>query len=474
MLTATFYNFPKRENSTKQVSGAGTDMSITLKLPSSIEEPVLEIHNAAVKDFNYLYLPYYGRYYFITDRECIAEDCYVVSCRVDAAASFKSEIAGQNVYMEYSSAYRSPSLVDERIQPDGSFLTYQATADLDLFETGLPMFNYCRVITQAGKDNGTDVYATQSPQAGPLSNLVSTLANQNGFATLMQNLGGGDPFKSICEIWQSPLAPHKCHEATDNQQGDVWGFIVPGTRITDFTIKHHLMSFIIDHSHDYNDWRDNFTQYNLFLPWVGMITLPNDIMLEGNNVTVRYGADAVSGQLAYSVTIAVDGVNFNVGSYGATLKTTEGLASQQSDQARWAEGAANVVTGAIGGAVAGGKLGGAGGAILGALGAAALAEAHTFASMTGPGKVERVGSFQGGNAPLAFDADCYKVRLFTRIATFTHAPGHFAAIAGYPTQAVQPIGDGFIKAHNASVAISGTDRERATINGLLNGGLYYE
>lgn len=474
MITATFYNFPKRENSTLQVNVTGEDIPITLKLPSSIEEPTLEIHNAAIKNYNYVYIPYYSRYYFITDRECIAQDCYVVSCRVDAMASFKNEIAGQPVYMEYSSAYRSPSLVDDRIQPVGNFLSYMLTADLDLFEDGLPMFNYCRVITQNGKDNGTDVYATESPQAGPLTNLVSTLANQNGFATLIQNIGGGDPFKSICEIWQSPLSPGKCHEATDIQQGDVWGFIIPGTRITNFAIKKHIMSFVIDHSHDYDDWRDDYTQYNLFLPWVGMITMPRDLMSEGSAVNIRYGADAVSGQLAYDVAIRVDGNDFNVGSYGATLKTTEGLAAQQSDQARWAEGASNVVSGVIGGAAAGAKLGGGMGAILGALGGGALAEAHTFASMAGPGKVERVGSFQGGNAPLAFDADCYRVRLFTRIATFTHAPNHFAAVAGYPTQAIQAIGGGYIKARNASVSISGTDRERATINALLNGGAYYE
>ena len=474
MIEARFFNFPKRENSSKQPTGAGASINITIKVPSSIEEPTLEIHDASIKDYNYVYIPYYSRYYFIVDRECIAQDCYIIQCRCDTLASFKSELAGQNVFMEYSSANRSRLLIDNRIQPSTNFLSYVQTANLDLFESGRPIFNYCRVITDQGKDNGTDVYATQSPQAGPLTNLITTLANQNGFNTLLQGLGGGDPFKSICEIWQSPLAPDKCHLAVDNRQGDVWGFIVPGTRITDYTVKQHIQSFVIDHSHDYDDFRDRYTVYNLYLPWVGMIDLPQDLMFEGSAVNIRYGADACSGQLAYSVNIQADNIDYNVGTYGATLKSSMGLASQQSQQARWAEGAANTLTGAIGGAIAGAKVGGGVGAAVGALGGAAVSEAMTFASMAGAGKVNKVGSFTGGTAFLGCGLDGSEMRLHMRIATFNHAPDYYAAIAGYPCQGVHAIANGYIKARNASVSISGTDNERRTINALLNGGIYYE
>ena len=474
MLQAIFYNFAKRENSTKQPTGEGKTISISIKVPSSIEEPTLEINDADIKGFNYVYIPYYARYYFITDRESIALDTYVIQCRCDALASFKAEMAGQNVFMEYSSAHRSKYLQDSRIQPDGNYNSYVQIEDLDLFATGRPIFNYCRVITNAGKDNGTDVYATESPQAGPLTNLITTLANQNGIAALIQNLGGSNPFDSICEIWQSPLDPTKCHLATDIQQGDVWGIFVPGTRITNFAIQEHIISFIIDHSHDYEDFRDDYTVYNLYLPWVGMIDLPRDLMQKNNEVRIKYGADAVSGQVAYSVGIYGNNQLYSIGTYGATLKTTEGLARQQSQQARWTEGIAAVASSAIAGAGAGGVAVGAAGAIMGAITGAAGAAVTEFASLHAPGKIERTGSFSGGNAFLGCGIDCYQVRLYMRITTFDHTPEHFAALAGYPCQGVYAIGNGFIKTRNASVAISGTDNERRTINALLNGGIYYE
>ncbi len=69
MLTAYFYTFSKRENSTLRPTGEGAAVSVSLKVPSSIERPTLEIRDANISTYNYLYISDYARYYFIVDRK---------------------------------------------------------------------------------------------------------------------------------------------------------------------------------------------------------------------------------------------------------------------------------------------------------------------------------------------------------------------------------------------------------------------
>ena len=465
MLTATFYTFSKRENSTLRPTSGGVVIPVALKVPSSIESPSLEIHSADIATYNYLYITEYARYYFITDRESIAKDTYIVTCRVDALASFKDEIAGQNVFAEYASYGYSEWLVDPRVQPSGVITTMLESKTLEIFNVtgGTPdTFEYCRVIAQNGVLNGYEVFMG----VDTLRPLLNVLSDSNNLHTLLLDISGADPFSAICEIWESPLYMPNCHAQTALGNTTIWQVQIGGRRLLDPTCKSYYCIIDVPANAKYNDFRNDWISYQLFLPYVGVISLPTELMNNANSVIVTYAGDCTNGQIAYSVRIESTYL-MNVGLYGANVKSANSMGRSQTDEGRWAAGAMSVV----GAAVAAGAFTGN---PVAAIGAAGAAEISTFIGMAAPGKRHEVGTFTGGIAACALNIDSTTIKLLIQKPGTITEPSHYTARYGRPVQKNVQIQAGFVKARNASVAISGTDSERAVINSYLNGGIYYE
>lgn len=106
-MIGRFYNFNKRENSTKQPDPTDTydEYTIYLKAPCSIIAPdiVVDTGDYTVRPlYNYLYIQEFGRWYFIKD---IISDgkLWIFSCSVDALASFRIGVGDYNGYVLRSS-----------------------------------------------------------------------------------------------------------------------------------------------------------------------------------------------------------------------------------------------------------------------------------------------------------------------------------------------------------------------------------
>ena len=63
-INVTFYNFGKKANSTARPA-SGVDVECNLRDGSDQFSPNLEIRGVAVNGYNYLYIPLFGRYYYI-------------------------------------------------------------------------------------------------------------------------------------------------------------------------------------------------------------------------------------------------------------------------------------------------------------------------------------------------------------------------------------------------------------------------
>lgn len=97
-ITCTFYSFSKKENSTARPSGSGTSYSCTLKEPTSIEAPTLELAIASPTFYDYAYIPSFDRYYYVTDWT-YNRGVWEVTLAVDVLASFKTEIGNSSIYV---------------------------------------------------------------------------------------------------------------------------------------------------------------------------------------------------------------------------------------------------------------------------------------------------------------------------------------------------------------------------------------
>lgn len=63
-----------------------------LKQSTSILDPVITIESPTIGNVNYMYIPEFGRYYYIIDIISIANGLWELSCHVDVLMSWKTQI----------------------------------------------------------------------------------------------------------------------------------------------------------------------------------------------------------------------------------------------------------------------------------------------------------------------------------------------------------------------------------------------
>ena len=119
MININFYTFSKKENSTKRPTGAGTVLSCNIKSRSSIVNPFIELKTNPTA-FNYCYIPSFNRYYYISDIT-FDSGLWLVTCRIDVLATYKTEIGNTSMYILRSSERSNGEIVDT-LFPTTAFL----------------------------------------------------------------------------------------------------------------------------------------------------------------------------------------------------------------------------------------------------------------------------------------------------------------------------------------------------------------
>lgn len=177
MISAHFYTFNKRNNSTKKPTGTYKNYNVDFKGPVSILTPVIRIHDSTFSiTYNYCYIPTLGRYYFVTD---IISDkgFWEIELKCDVLASYKTQIGNIRTYVLRSAHSMDGNVIDTiypvKANEDahkvyGNFGTYSdETIITDPFR--LHGAAYCYVLGVAARTNtiacqaGSTVYYVMSP-----------------------------------------------------------------------------------------------------------------------------------------------------------------------------------------------------------------------------------------------------------------------------------------------------------------------
>lgn len=111
-ITATFYTFSKRKNSTAVPSG-GSSKNIYIKDPSSVLSPQILIETSNPTAYNYCYIPTFDRYYFISDWVS-DHNMWQANCSVDVLASWRSTILNSYQYVTRSATHKNSNIIDSR------------------------------------------------------------------------------------------------------------------------------------------------------------------------------------------------------------------------------------------------------------------------------------------------------------------------------------------------------------------------
>jgi len=124
-LNAKFYSYSKRTNSTKRplVTTEGVQLPITINdNNSSILYPHIRLQYVAAEpyQYNYVHIPVFRRFYYISDWVFNGDGTWTAVCTVDALASWRDEIYASGGMIDRAQTYNQVPAYDPRI-PDNKY-----------------------------------------------------------------------------------------------------------------------------------------------------------------------------------------------------------------------------------------------------------------------------------------------------------------------------------------------------------------
>ena len=465
-MVVKFYNFSKRINSTKQPTGASTDVSVVLKEECSVENPILVLAGNNF-DYNYAYIDDFKRYYFVTDIDIQANGLVQVALSEDSLASAKSAIGATKAHILRASTGYNADLMD-------SLCAVETNTQIDAHTKALtsPTFSNtgCYILSIASSlgvnsENGfATSYILNKTDIGQIANALMQcpLPDPNNIQNyVLKSLRS--PLEAVISCIWIPIDYTWLTSVNRTQ-----AYVIAGDYDLGVGTKHVLTQSVftttdsITFTPRYSDFRavEPYTNYRLFVPMMGTV-----------DISAREFREPISqGGLPYTFNVDVAAGTLSLMLYqgGGKLQIIQSsiavdcpIAQTSRDMAGYVNSAINVGIGAT-------NIANNPGAIVGMLSSGASMV------MSGLSRTTNIkGSLQGRES-INMGAGLVLTEITMDTADPTNA--NYIAINGRPLEVVDTISNhsGYILCSNASVDLQGFEGERDTINNYLNTGFYYE
>lgn len=490
-MSHTIYagNVAKRKNSTLQPSLTAS-FDVLLKTPTSLHTPTFTINAGS---FDYNYLKWNDRYYFVTDVVSKNNNLWEVSAVVDVLATYKAEILASTQFVSYSSVQGNAWLADTRIPLLKNATVSQASTTMNFLfnETGF------YVLSTVGK-TGCDLWALDSTHLSALldrvndwsDDLIDDVLNV-GYTWDADDMGVN--FASLGEmLTRTGVVGNAYSQAPNCIRSCIWvpffaTFFTSGsaeinlgqfpTGVTTFKCMATpaKRSVTINIPWQHTDWRRTVCEeVYLYLPLVGMVSIPSDEIVNESALTIEWSATATDGCIAYLVKAG----NQVVGTFGANAAVNYPLGiNQQASAGEIVQSvfntSANVVSSGIqaaGGYASGNAIGMAHG--ITGLATSAISGAYNTANTALSRHNTCIGGIGGGaGVGLDLTAKCFTVSHDTIVT-----PSAMVATMGQPTMKPLTLSScsGYCQCANAHVAAAADSQELDAIDAFLNSGFYIE
>ena len=124
-MNVTLYNNKSSNNTVNKIlTSIGSTLTIDANRPIDVMNPEIVIaYNVSFIGANYMYIPDFGRYYYINNIEIENGNIMIISGHVDVLKSFWNSFKGSRCIAERSSSNYNDYLPDDMVQILGSYRT---------------------------------------------------------------------------------------------------------------------------------------------------------------------------------------------------------------------------------------------------------------------------------------------------------------------------------------------------------------
>ena len=300
------YNFSKRENSTKQVSPSDpsklTISNAYLKDSTSFQNPTIilkEKPNGTVFSpsvYNYCSIPYWQRYYFVTDWRW-ENGVWEVDLKVDVLASFKTAIGSTSAYIIRAASQYNGDILDTFYPTTTVTAITKQQVSSEIFHTTIP--GGCFILGCINNSNSVNRVGSVTYYVLTATQLTGVLVYMFGSgiyqSSSINEISEGlyksmfDPFQYVVSCMWFPYAASAVGETeTDTVKVGYWDTGVSALRLrqiiseigfkTGVPIARHpqiARGAYLDHA--------PYTKLTLFYPPFGEIPIDTAFMIFGNN-----------------------------------------------------------------------------------------------------------------------------------------------------------------------------------------------
>ena len=318
---------PERVNKNGYLTGIKDGIG-TMRESSSIVNPSItfEWDSGVSPTFNYVFIPQFGRFYFVTNITFIANKLWVMELNCDVLMSYKSEITSNTAYVERNENTYDVNIVDDLLTPKNRITITETEYTNKFFYTDITdryshtYESACPVVTAVG---GISAYVggTTDPNPDTSSQALRKLpwetfglglttlyimnpkalttymmsGNMSSLETIFTDLG---EYIVGCKCFPFDVGDLATSVATDNpvKIGDKNATGLSAIRMNAFNnIKTIVSNFGV--ARIYNDFRDfaPYTKVSVFLPYIGYVDLPTNDVMGKTGMTIDYAFDLIDG-----------------------------------------------------------------------------------------------------------------------------------------------------------------------------------
>ena len=117
-MQITLYKTSDENNKIDKTLSSGFSMTGSLRNESNVIRPSILIEIENPTNYNYMYIPEFGRYYFIKEMTSVRTNLWRLDCEVDVLKSYANEIKTLTVIIDKNKDYSKTN----QYLNDGSFV----------------------------------------------------------------------------------------------------------------------------------------------------------------------------------------------------------------------------------------------------------------------------------------------------------------------------------------------------------------